>query len=91
MNRTHTKCKQAYVLFISQRHVDSSTRHKTYVIHKPPHLVGVWFDEDQRPNTVKTHVQTRSDYVFEFQYYSTLTTRKEWGKLLHSTKESPHM
>ena len=29
-------------------------------------LIGVWLGEDQRTNTMNSHVQKRSDYVFKF-------------------------
>jgi hypothetical protein len=32
----------------------------------PLYLVGVWFGEDQRISTIKTHVLRRLDYVLYF-------------------------
>ena len=33
---------------------------------KPLDLIGMWFNEDQRANIIKTHVLKRLDYAFEY-------------------------
>jgi hypothetical protein len=37
---------------------------------RPLDLIGMWFSEDQRANTIKTHVQKRLDYLFKYYQLS---------------------
>ena len=32
----------------------------------PLYLIGMWFGEDERASTIKTHVSKRLDYVFKY-------------------------
>ena len=36
------------------------------IIEVRVYLIGLWFGEDQRTNTIKTHALKRLDYVFRF-------------------------
>ena len=40
----------------------------------------MWFSEDQRANTIKTHVEKRLDYVFKFLITTLLSIKNTIGR-----------
>ena len=51
-------------------------------------LMGVWLGEDQRTNTISTHVYKRLDYAFKFDQllHPTVNTTGLGGPAMYSAK-----
>ena len=56
------------------------------------YLIGVWLDEDQRTNTIKTHVLKRLHYVLNFyELLHTQVGNTNSGEPVYPAKESTNM